>query len=208
MRRPGRQAGFTLLELLVAISLFAIMSAMAYGTLNQVLDTQFRAEEQAERLAELQKAFAIISGDLQQTVARAVRDNYADGIAAMTGGSVGTAALEFSRLGWRNPAGWSRSHVQRVSYGLDEQRLVRRNWWVLDRSTDSEPVEAVLLDGVDALEVRFMDEKRQWQEFWPGAGQEDNVDVLPLAVEVTVELQGWGRINRIYRVPGREAENE
>ena len=203
-----KHAGFTLLERLVAVSLFAIMSAMAYGTLNQVLDTQFRAGEHAERLAELQKAFSVISGDLQQAVARPVRDNYADGTAAMTGGSVGASVLEFSRAGWRNPAGWSRSHLQRVSYGLDDQRLVRRNWWVLDRSVDSEPVEAVLLADVDAVEVRFMDGKRQWQDFWPAARQDERLDLLPLAVEITVELKGWGRINRIYRVTGNDAENE
>lgn len=203
-----RQGGFTLLELLVAVSLFAIISVMAYSTLNQMLDTQFHADEQAERLSQLQKALAVISGDLQQVVARPVRDNYADSVAALTGGSVGTSALEFSRAGWRNPAGWSRSHMQRVSYGLDEDRLVRRNWWVLDRSTDSEPVEAVLIDGVDVMEVRFMDGERQWQDFWPSTGQDDNLDALPLAVEIAVELEGWGRINRIYRVTGRNVQEQ
>ena len=71
-----RQRGFTLLELLVALAIFALVSVMAYGGLASVLDQQFATDEIAGQLARLQKTYLLLQRDFEQLVPRPVRDEY------------------------------------------------------------------------------------------------------------------------------------
>ena len=86
------QQGFTLLELVIAIGIFAIMSAMAYGGLNTALNTREHADSQAERLAQLQKAMLILGRDIEQAINRPVQNNYADELPPMSGGGYGSTS--------------------------------------------------------------------------------------------------------------------
>jgi general secretion pathway protein J len=198
-----RQRGFTLLELVVAIAIFGLMSAMAYGGLNSVLNTRDYADRQAERLAEVQKAFTIIGRDITQAVNREARDNYAGELLPLLGGGYGSAVLELSRTGRRNPLGQQRSSLQRVAYLLADGGLQRQSWPVLDRSVDTEPQSSQLLTKVKTVELRFMDKNHEWQPQWPSVTANPNDPAtLPRAVEVTLDLEDWGRLNRIFEVAG------
>ena len=116
--------------------------------------------------------------------------------------------LEFTRGGWRNPAGQLRSSLQRVGYEVQEDRLIRKNWIVLDRAQDSEPREQELLDGIEEMQVRFLDSDDGWHEVWPpleqlrvreGTGEEAAPE-LPRAIEFTVEMEGWGKLTWLFQV--------
>lgn len=198
-----KQSGFTLLELLVAIGIFALLAAMAYGGLNNVMTARKVTTQHAERLSQLQMAFLWLGRDIEQTVDRPIRDEYAEVQPAMLGVETGRYQLELTRTGWRNPAGRTRSNLQRVAYGLRDGNLLRVYWAVLDRAQDSQPLESVLLDGVEKLELRFLSETGQWQDSWPSSllGQATSV-TPPRAVEVTLETKAEGRITRLFRVPG------
>lgn len=199
--------GFTLLEMLVAVAVFAVISVMAYAGLDTVLTAKAQTERHAERLSELQMAMLMLERDISQAVPRGIRDSYGDSQPPLLGGGDEQAALEWTRAGWANPVGRVRSELQRVGYRVQDEQLVRDSWMVLDRAQDSEPYRAVLLEGVEALSVRFVDGQRQWQESWPpqslamqpgmpqGAAPE-----LPLAVEVKLELADFGEIVRLFRV--------
>ena len=201
-----RQAGFTLLEMVVAVGIFALMSALAYGGLNSALNTRAHADTQADRLAQLQKAMLIISRDIEQAIERPVRDNYADEQPPFSGGGFGSSILEFSRTGRANPMGQQRSHLQRVGYAVMEDQLLRQAWPVVDRSLDSEPFEAVVLEGVAGVDLRFMDKDREWQTQWPldnlGLPPNQTPPAMPRAVEITLDLEDWGRVRRIFEVVG------
>lgn len=201
-RRAPRAAGFTLIELLVAIVIFIVMSAMAYEGLRTVLANQDGFERNNDRLAELQILFLMLGRDIEQMVARPIRDNYGEEMAALVADD---RSLEFSRTGWRNPAGFVRSHLQRVGYVVEENQLQRRSWAVLDRAPNSEPLQTVLLTGVEALELRFLDNNGQWTQSWPPFSVNDDKaqrPPLPLAVEVNIELDDWGKLTRLFRTPG------
>ena len=116
----------------------------------------------------------------------------------------GEALAEFTRAGWSNPAGIQRSTLQRVAYRLSNGKLIRSHWTVLDRTLASKPIEVELIDKVKAVELRFMNRNRAWQEQWPGTGTQNvgDVEARPLAIEIMVELEDWGRITRVVEVAG------
>jgi len=195
--RPGRCRGFTLIELLVALVIFVLLAVMAYGGLSRVLAARDSFERHNDRLADLQMAFMLMSRDIEQAVDRPIRDAFGDALPALQGGGQG---VELTRDGWRNPGGFMRSQLQRVGWQLDGDRLRRLTWAVIDRAPDSEPVRPVMLDKVDSLDFRFLDEQGQWHEQWPPASSNASQPDLPQAVEVTLELDDWGEIRRLFRI--------
>ncbi|MGL5610665.1 MAG: GspJ family T2SS minor pseudopilin variant ExeJ, partial [Aeromonas veronii] len=71
--RPVRHAGFTLLEMLVAIAIFASLSMGAYQVLQGVLTSDEVAKRKEARLNELQLAFTLLERDITQMVPRSGR---------------------------------------------------------------------------------------------------------------------------------------
>jgi len=193
-KRPAR--GFTLLELLVALSIFALIGALAYSGLSGVLETRKQAQHKAEQLAALQLAFFFIERDLEQASTRGVRDILGDAQPALRVNQDKT--LELTRGGWRNPGAVARSHLQRVAYQLKEGALLRLTWPVLDQAQNSAPREAVLLSGVKTFEARFYDQALAVQSGWPASA--GNARPLPRAVEISIEPEGFGRVTRLFRV--------
>lgn len=194
-----RARGFTLLELLVALAIFAVLSVLAYGGLRNVLDTRAQVEVEAARLTALQTTFTLIERDVEQALARSVRDNYGDTQPALTGG--GNKLLELTHAGLRNPALQARSQLQRVAYQLKDGHLQRLTWPVLDRAPNSVPQQAELLSGIATVEVLFYDQNFTPQRAWPLPDTGSTApQMLPRAVEVSIELTGWGRVTRLFRV--------
>lgn len=205
-------AGFTLLELIVAISIFAILAAMAYSGLNNVLTTRQRTEQAADRLIALQRAFTFMARDIQQIINRPVVDELGTQIAAVIGHSLGEHLIELTRTGWRNPAAAPRSNLQRVAWGLENERLVRIYWTALDRAQDTPVVKQVMLDGVTEMSLRYLDAKDEWHDAWPSeipstgtAASVGNSQPPPKAVEVNLEHKVFGKIQRIFAVPTTDA---
>lgn len=206
-RRPVRQhagsrtpVGFTLLELLVVLGIFSMVSLLAYGGLDSVLRSRVTVEKALERTAALQKAYMRLRDDFQQLRNRPVRNAYGTDAEPALQLAL-DQRVEFTRGGWRNPLSHARSTLERVSYGLDdEDRLLRQSWRVLDRAPSSEPVRIALLEGVRRLDWRFLDAQGQWREQWPPSGYAGNAaDVpIPRAVEVTLETADWGELRFLF----------
>ncbi len=199
MNVPRKHSGFTLIELLVALMIFAVLSVMAYGGLNLVLGARERVDARTELLAELQMGFTLIGRDIEQAVNRPIRDEFGDPMDAMRG--IG-GLMEFTRAGWRNPAGLPRSELQRVSYFLEDDTLKRISWPALDRTQATEASETALLGGVNDFGFRFLMADGEWLAFWPPAGDGQQVAALPRVVEITLETEDWGRITRLFRTTG------
>lgn len=196
---PRKQAAFTLIELLVSLSLFAVLSVIAYSTLQSVMEARQRSEAQAERLMTLQTLFTIMERDFEQVIQREIRDIFGDHQAALTGTG---EAVDFSRTGRRNPAGFARSNLLRVTYLLEDGRLLRRTWGVLDRAQDSQYQEAVLAENIETIEIRYLDENFNWKNQWPIPDPARTaLPGLPRAIEFSVENEEVVRITRLFRIP-------
>lgn len=201
-----RVRGFTLVELLVAMFVAAVMFAMGYGAINQALrDREGLATRQA-RLLEVQTAVRVLAQDFVQLADRPVREPVGDGWQpAVLATGQGAAMLTFTRAGWANPAGLQRPALQRVAYVFDQAKLVREHWAVLDPTLSATPIRRELLTGVKSVTLRYMDAAGVWRDQWPppnAPSQDMRLRQRPIAVEVTLELEDYGRINRIFEVPG------
>ena len=188
--------GFTLLELLVALSIFSILSVIAYSGLQTVISTSQSSQQAADRIAEMQLVMMRISNDLRQAVSRKVRDENGGFLYAMQWNKNGDETIAWTRSGYRNPAHFKRSNIQRVAYKLKQQELIRLTWPVLDLAQDSKVIESKVLSNVEFIEWRFLNSQNEWVSAWPEEGKEEESSP-PKAIELNLELKDWGKIQRL-----------
>lgn len=215
MKLPSAKTndGFTLLELLITIAIFAIVGILAMSGYNQLVTQREHAAATMARIRAVQRTVVRLTQDFGQLEPRPIRDATASTVQpALSFNTTGTYVVEFTRAGWTNPAGVNRSTLQRVGYRLVDGKLYRDYWTVLDRTLSNTPVQTQLVDKVTTFSLRFMDSNHQWQTSWPvstgtvtpgtGAKTNNQPRALPLAVEINLTLQDWGDIKRIVEVPG------
>lgn len=203
-----QQRGFTLVEIMIAVLIAAILSVMAFEAMQQALDNRERVRAAEQRVRAVQNTMRSFVQDFSQLVPRPVREplgsEYQPAVQART---TTTSEVSFTRGGWMNPAGLSRATLQRVRYAVRDGRLYRDYWTVLDAQLEPQPQSKELLTGVKDFRVRFMNDGRNWQDGWPPpslntAPDERWMRWRPIAVEVTVELEDWGKLTRIVEVAG------
>ncbi len=190
-----KNQGFTLIEVLMALAVFAAFSMSAYVLFHGVLINKESTERRTTRFTELIRAMEQLNSDLTQAVKRSSRTSSDDHRFFQAGTAQWQsedASLVFVRSGWLNPAArLRRSELQRVGYRLYQGRLERLSWIYPDMSEDSQPTTAVLLDGVSAFKLRFY-RNGNWVNDWNITAE------LPQAVEVTLELNDYGTIQRRF----------
>jgi general secretion pathway protein J len=225
---PRTANGFTLLELLVVIVVFAVMAMMAYGGLSQVLKARAAIEQKQARTEAYQTFYLRMRSDFQNAAQRTVRDN--DGISQPAMIYDGTAkSLEFTRGGRPNPLYLPRTGFERVAYRIDDDKLIRRSWHVLDRAPQTQPDDVTLMDGVDECKWRFLGSPAQnlgnipgapnpaaqtntqnniqndlqWSDTWPinyDSSQAATNPPPPVAVELTLRTRDWGDLRFLFKL--------
>lgn len=196
--RP-KSPGFTLLELLVSMSIFATLGLGAYQMLQTVAGSHERVRASADAFTGLNLAFSIIQRDFNQFAPRPVRDEYGEPQPPMVFENE-DYIIEFTRGGWSNPAGRQRSRLQRVAYSLDydEETLTRHFWKVLDRAEDSEPISQLLLEGVTDFRVTgFSGEEDSVESDFT---LEDEGEAAPLGMEVVITTNALGESYRLFQM--------
>jgi general secretion pathway protein J len=199
-----RCAGFTLLEMVVAIGIFAVIAAISYDSLNNFLDARAQIDERRGNIQKLQTAMTLMEMDFRYAVDRGVRDQFGDTEAAFVAGGV-LAAGELVRLTTAQPAaGTGGNHqVKRVAWRLDDRGLSRVTWRVLEREIDSPEYERLLLESVEGIDFTYFsfnqgDELETSEEWLEGTG-------LPAGLEVRLGVTGYGEFRRVFQVAGSEA---
>jgi general secretion pathway protein J len=244
----ARSGGFTLLELLVAMFIAAIIFAMGYGTINQAVKNRAGLQEQQKKLLDLQTTVRTMEQDFVQLVQRPIRDpvggtyqpclvgnatsstgsrsSLGGGSSSLGGSSSSLSSngvqpiVALTRGGWTNPTGLQRTALQRVAYYFQDGTLRREYWTVLDPTQTSTPVRRDMMTHLKSVSLRYLDvqagqvqvqgqaqnlsQNGNWSPIWPplnNAGQ-DNRRYRPIAVEITLETEDWGKVVRIVEIAG------
>jgi general secretion pathway protein J len=213
MRGHGSMRGFTIIEVVIAIFITAIMFAIGYGAINQALANRDELNASQERVNEIQRGMRIVAQDFAQIVMRAARDTSGTGqlMPAIYATGSDNTVLTFTRAGWSNPAGIQRPAEQRVRYRFVDGSLLREHWLAVDPALNTEPRQRIVFTKISAVEVRFLEPvSRSWRTDWPAISSSGPVTSLtvsqmlltrPLAIELTVVFEDWGRVQRVFEIP-------
>ena len=199
LKRISVQRGFTLLEMLIAIAIFAMIGLASNAVLSTVLTNDEVTRTFSTRLKALQQGFGAIERDLAQMVARTPRllEGGRGSTVFQTGNDIlesESEALVFYRLGWLNPDGLlPRGSLQSVAYVVREGRLERWYFPYPEPEFGAEPIKTVVIDKVLSVEYSFfMDDK--WE-------RKVEATKLPKAIAMEIEIEGLGKIQRKFLLP-------
>jgi general secretion pathway protein J len=191
MNKQKSQRGFTLIELLVSLAIFSMMTVVAYAGIGSIMTNDKASAEHEADLKRLQRAFLFIEKDLRQVTIRTRNDGFSSPLPPLNADDdTSTGFLEFTRAGNSNPTNLKRSSLLRVRYAVDDEKLQRMTWKLVDHY-DIEPTSVTLMEGVTEVEVSFL----------PNSGEEvsewTKIDELPIGIEITLTTERWGQIRRV-----------
>ena len=213
VKHVGR--GFTLIEVLVAMAITALISAVAYGALSSALSAAESVRSATVRSHDINQTLTVLSRDIRQVVNRSIIDEFNQPVPALSGGLLSRYPLTLTRAGWHNSTGAPRSTLQRVRWWIEEDVLWRAHFPVLDRTPGTEPIETAMLDDVEGFEVRFLPtivdlksdrddviDDRDWRDNWIADVSQPDLELpIPAAVEIVLQLAGLGEVRRLYVLP-------
>ena len=203
------KAGFTLLELLLAVFIFALISTGAYQVFNIAQRNASLISEKQKRIRDVSLSLEIIEKDFTQLTPRFWRDPFSDAITpSLQTDYTDNYLVRLIRAGWRNPLGSNRSDQQAVAYRIEEDKLLREYSQHLDNISSTQATKTVLLDRVSNISLRYLDRNNgEWLEHWPpnSSGnqavlqdtneQTESLSIyLPIAIELTLELEDFGEL--------------
>ena len=208
-------AGFTLIEVLVAIAITALISAVAYGALSTALSGAESVRSAMLRSQDINQTLTLLSRDIRQVVNRSIVDEFDQRAPALNGGALSRYPLTLTRAGWHNSTGAPRSALQRVRWWIEDDVLWRAHFPVLDRTPGTEAIETAMLDDVERFEVRFLPtisdvksdrddviDDRNWRDNWMLDVSQPGLELpTPAAIEIVLQLSRLGEIRRLYVLP-------
>lgn len=179
------QNGFTLIEMMVALLIFGMLAAAGVSLLTFSVRAQAAAAQRLDAVANDQRMASLLASDLAQALPRITRDVIGANQPAFSGtnGVGALPMLRYVRGGWTNPDGNPRASIQRVEIALDQGRLERRTYAMVDGATAGPAM--VLADNVENVRLRYRD-KGVWAASWQNPAPAS----MPKAVELIVKRQG------------------
>lgn len=193
IRQLRRFGGFTLVEMLVAVSLLALIGVLGWRGLNNIQQASTRLTEMAASW----QALALVGERIGRDVRQAMRLNglQVDGQSLPAWQVVNTekmAQIGFVRVGE------SDGLPTRLAYQWQEGQLDLLLWSAPDTSAPSRRYS--LLSGIEHLEFAVLDRQGRWLDRWPAVPSQN----LPRALRLRFDVVGLGRIERIFDVPAAD----
>lgn len=188
--------GFTLIELVVAMAIFAVLTLSGWQVFNNLIKVRERTTVKAEQIAAIQEAYEQLSRDFVQTVPRPISIGTSTEPAFLLQNNV----FHLTRTGVLDPLQQGVSPMQRVYYTVEQEQLVRYAVAQVDQDGNAIPSKTVLLDHVTNWSVSALSNTNN-SPVWPidttstvnsaTANQTAPGDItLPTAVQITLTVNG------------------
>lgn len=203
MSRPVNKAqGFTLIEVLLALMIFATLSVAATQIFRNVIASDQQTEQIGDALKNMQRTLIIMDSDFRQMLARQYRnggDESEENLLEFGDDLLDSESqgIRFVRGGWINPQQlFPRGEVVKVGYRIQDEKLERIRWMYPDDSSATEPAVMPLMEGVTSLRFEVKGENG-WQKDW------DDPLAMPKAIRVLMDTERYGQLSRVYLLPGQ-----
>ncbi len=204
------QRGFTLVELLIALTVFAVISGTTVGVMGLAINSKEKIEAVSDQITALERTRSLMRLDIAQIADRPYRDDRSVGaVSSFVGGRSAAAALGdapgggqtilgFVRHGWSNPGAVApRPSIQHVRYVVRGDQLIRQSRVFVDATRETPVTEQVLQTNIRGVDVTFYG-PRGWQDDWrPQATQ-----TTPAAVRIAFVHPDFGEISQAFLARG------
>jgi len=198
--------GFTLIEIIVALFIFAIVGILAAISLQSMIRAHRELNKSDQQLSQEQIAFTLLRRDISQMINRPIRNE--DGAKEPAFIASGVDEIDFTKTGLSNPLDAARqSDMQRVGYTFSGSDLVRLTWDVLDQPPKANPASQVLLSGIKTASWQFIADDGNTSSIWPpavGSNMKiENPSPLPKVVLLVIHFNNGTVIQGVFPVPAR-----
>jgi general secretion pathway protein J len=203
---PTQQQGFTLLEVLISIAIFAIISLASFSIFETVISGEEKSTVRLNSMNDIQRTFLLIERDFTQIARRSARldgdEPLKEFIHTDSNAFESTSqAIGFVRGGWSNPGLLlPRGDMQSVAYQVNDETLERVHFNFVDATLGEEPKIRKLLTGINDINFEFHDGK-QWGKTYEGSD-------LPHAIAIELDTQEFGLIKRKFLIAGVTPKNK
>lgn len=154
-RDVKNEAGFTLVEMLVSLFIFSLITAGTMTAMSSAISTRHRVNQGIETLNKIQAARSIMQTDFDRLSLRQRRDILGS-FEPYVFTTDGDALISFTRLGRENPGGLEqRGDAERVEYHFEKNTLIRRSWVTANPDVSAKPRETILLDELQDIRIEF-----------------------------------------------------
>ncbi|EKD71202.1 MAG: type II secretory pathway protein LspJ [uncultured bacterium] len=195
--------GFTLLEILIALFIFTILSVMLIGALHSVINANQATDDNAERLRKTQMTLLLLSRDIEQAINRPIINATGKEEAAFIGEK---NKMTFTHGGVADPTNKiGASSLRRVEYSWHDNTLFRSSWDALDQAPDATSSSRELLNNITEMHFQYLDADYRFQNSWPIQGKTNQA--LPKAVRVFLTIKNWGTMSQFYVITSEATSN-
>lgn len=204
--------GFTLMEVMVALFIMALIAMLASQAFNTASSGAAATREAMARLAEIDRTLVLIETDLRNAVPKTLKERFGETLPALYVAHSDDYWLTVMRGGMANPLHQRRTEEVRVGYRYIEETIWRDTWYNPLETEQDQARQQKLLTGVSDMQVRVLPTGPgvsiaggPWYDAWPATGR--RAEDLPIAIEVTLTLEDMGEIKRLYSLlPGKGPE--
>jgi general secretion pathway protein J len=200
-----KQTGFTLLEILVALFIIAIIAIMIIRGLQVVIASKNGIERSASQLQQVEFSMRLIGSDMRNLINRPIKQAGGQTIPALFLHDDASNTLEFTRAGLSNPLAQPRSTLLHAAYTLQNGQLSRLTYPVLEQAVTTKPNKRVILTNVKYLQWQFVGNDGRLYTSWPANNAQGQV--LPKAVQLTMTLHKKGKVTRLFVVGNQVVSN-